>query len=282
MSCADAPRGRLEDSKGGDAQFVRDVPHEAAWPAADMRRRLAQGEAGTYIGALLASRDSVITRWPDRLVTPLRVWVGDGGDQEGWNPHFPTVVRDAFEEWSATGIPVRFTYVRDSAGADVRVRFVPQFAQGIGSRTIWSRDSEWWLVGGDVDLAINHPMGGAVESGAAAAIALHEGGTCWGWTMWTMPRTSWPHGFARARSAMPTWRPCVCSTPFRPARRATERVQVAKQPRAVAHSPAQRHLAVPAHPSAQHAAPAPADRATPRRPPARHSPTARPAYLRDE
>ncbi len=169
--------GRIADSPAaGTPQFVRDIPRDAAWPAADMKRRIAQGEPGTYIATLLSARDSVITRWPDRLVTPLRVWVGDGGAHEGWNPRFPTVVREAFEEWSATGIPVRFTYVRDSVGADVRVRFVPQFAQGISGRTIWSRDSDWWLVGGDVELAIIHPMGGAVSTAQLRAIALHEVG----------------------------------------------------------------------------------------------------------
>ncbi len=156
------------------ARYVLDVPRAAAWPARDVRRRLAQGEAGTYIGAVLDARDSMITRWPDRLVTPLRVWVGDGGLHDGWDPRFPSVVREAFEEWATTGIPVHFTYVRDSAGADVRVRFVPQFPQGISGRTIWSRDSAWWLVAGDIELAILHPMGGAVSMAQLHAIALHE------------------------------------------------------------------------------------------------------------
>jgi hypothetical protein len=166
--------GRAEGRLATNTQYVRDVPRDASWSAADMRRRLSQGAGGTYIDELLTARDSVVTRWPDRRLTPLRVWVADAGDQEGWNASFPTVVRDAFESWSATGIPVRFTYVRDSASADVHVRFVPQFVQGISGRTIWSRDGDWWLVGGDVELAINHPMGGAVTPTQLRAITLHE------------------------------------------------------------------------------------------------------------
>ena len=58
--------GRSEGRLLTTERYVPDVPRDAPWPAADMRRRLAQGETGTYIGALLAARDSVITRWPDR------------------------------------------------------------------------------------------------------------------------------------------------------------------------------------------------------------------------
>lgn len=168
--------GRSEGRLAGRTEYVRDVPREPAWSAADMRRRLAEGATGTYISSLLTARDSVLTRWPDRRLTPLRVWVGDGGEHEGWSPVFPGVVRDAFDQWSATGIPVRFTFVRDSAGADVHFTFVPRFDEGISGRTIWSRDSEWWLVGGDVQLAITHPNGGGVSESQLRAIALHEVG----------------------------------------------------------------------------------------------------------
>jgi hypothetical protein len=168
--------GRAEGRVAKTSSFVPDVPRDAAWAPADMRRRLAAGEPGTYMGALLLARDSMLTRWPDRRVTPLRVWVGDGGMHEGWNAIFPSVVRNAFDEWSATGIPVHFTYVRDSASADVRVTFVSQFPQGISGRTIWSRDSTWWLVGGDIELALSHPVGGVINEHQLRAIALHEVG----------------------------------------------------------------------------------------------------------
>jgi len=166
--------GRAEGRLSGTPQYALDVPRDAAWSGVEMRRRLGQGAQGTYIGELLRARDSVVTRWPARLVTPLRVWVGDGGLHEGWQTQFPAVVREAFDEWAATGIPVRFTYVRDSAAADVLVRFVPEFAQGISGRTIWSRDSAWWLVGGEIDLSLSHPTGGAVSTLQLRAIALHE------------------------------------------------------------------------------------------------------------
>jgi len=166
--------GPAEERRASAAMFVADVPREAAWPAAVLRRRVQQGETGTYIAALLQARDSVLTRWPDRVLTPLRVWIGDGGALEGWDPLFPRAVRDAFEEWADAGIPMRFTYVRDSATADVHVHFVERFAQGISGRTIWSRDDAWWLVSGQIELALLHPRGDTITMPQLRSIALHE------------------------------------------------------------------------------------------------------------
>jgi len=162
--------GRLREGSA----FVAAVPREPALTAADLRARLEAGRAGTYIEALLLARDSVVTRWPDRRLAPLRVWIGDGGSLEGWDPVHPASVRDAFEAWSAAGIPVRFTFVRDSAGADVLVHFVPAFAEPISGRTIWSRDADWWLVHGEIELALLHPRGDAITPAQLHAIALHE------------------------------------------------------------------------------------------------------------
>lgn len=166
--------GPAEERRSGASVFVADVPRVTTWPAAELRRRVRQGEAGTYIATLLHSRDSVLTRWPDRVLAPLRVWIGDGGALEGWDPLSPRTVRDAFEEWATTDIPVRFTYVRDSATADVHVHFVERFAEGISGRTIWSRDDAWWLVAGQIELALLHPRGGAVTMTQLRSIALHE------------------------------------------------------------------------------------------------------------
>lgn len=166
--------GPAVERRSGAPVFVADVPRLSPWPAAELRRHLRQGESGTYIATLLHSRDSVLTRWPDRVLTPLRVWIGDGGALEGWDPFFPRAVRDAFEEWAGADIPMRFTYVRDSATADVHVHFVERFAQGISGRTIWSRDDAWWLVGGQIELALLHPRGDAVTLPQLRSIALHE------------------------------------------------------------------------------------------------------------
>jgi hypothetical protein len=142
----------------------------------DTRRRLALGISGTYMNALLRSRDSALTRWPDRTTRPLRVFIRDGEDIAGWTADYLPVVRDAFDSWVQVGIPVRFTFVVDSASADVHVRFISAFTNGISGKTIWSRDAGHWLVSSDIQLAVSHPGGGFVTPPQMRAIALHEVG----------------------------------------------------------------------------------------------------------
>ena len=144
-------------------------------PAA-MRRRIAQGLTGTYMPSLLRTRDSALTRWTDRTTRPLRVFLRDGDGITGWTPDHLPAVRDAFDTWTRAGIPVRFTFVTDSASADVQVRFTASFANGISGKTVWSRDADFWLVAGAIQLAIAHPGGGAVTPPQMRAIALHEVG----------------------------------------------------------------------------------------------------------
>lgn len=140
------------------------------------RRRIETGMRGTYIDELLAARDSAIARWPDRVTRPLRVFVRDGEALEAWNPDFLPAVRDAFDTWTQAGIPVHFTFVRDSATADISVHFVDAFTNGISGKTVWSRDGAHWLLSSDIQLAVTHPHGGTVTPPQMRAIALHEVG----------------------------------------------------------------------------------------------------------
>ncbi|BAH40053.1 MAG TPA: hypothetical protein DGD08_12115 [Gemmatimonas aurantiaca] len=153
------------------------TPNERpAMPVEDIRQRLSLGMDGTYLGDLLLARDSAIARWPDRTTRPLRVFIRDGESLSAWNPDFLPAVRDAFDTWAQAGLPLRFTFVIDSASADVHVRFVDGFANGISGRTVWSRDANYWLVASDIQLAVLHAGGTTVTPPQMRAIALHEVG----------------------------------------------------------------------------------------------------------
>jgi predicted Zn-dependent protease len=173
-------RANRDESFGTAAPEMRvaDVATSSmpATSALDLRRRLRDGARGTYIDDLITSRDSSVVRWPDRLTRPLRVWVSEDDRLAGWNADFVTAVRDAFDTWVETGIPVHFTFIRDSASADVHVQFTERFASGISGKTIWSRDAAWWLVSSDIQLGLAHPSGGTVTPPQMRAIALHEVG----------------------------------------------------------------------------------------------------------
>ncbi|MDQ6612049.1 MAG: matrixin family metalloprotease [Gemmatimonadota bacterium] len=149
---------------------------EPALEPGELRRRLRQGGQGTYVDELLLTRDSSVARWPVRMTDPLRVWIDEPNALHDWSPEFPASVRDAFDTWTATGIPMRFTFIRDSASADVHIRFLPRFPSGISGKTLWSRNTGWWLVSGDIVLSLAHPGGGPVTALQMRAIALHEVG----------------------------------------------------------------------------------------------------------
>jgi hypothetical protein len=141
---------------------------------ADVRRRLREGARGTYIQELLLGRDSALTRWPDRLRRPLRVWVAPGDPQVGWIPVFNDQVRAAFTQWTDAGVPLRFAFVQDSTAADIHVTWVDRFNEPISGKTLWARDDRWWIVSADITLAVHHQDGDALDVPQIRAIALHE------------------------------------------------------------------------------------------------------------
>lgn len=151
-------------------------PPEVRRDIGEIRRRLLQGEPGTYIGEIIRQRDSALARWPERIDKPIRVWVGNGENLKHWDPIFAIRVEDAFDEWSSLGIPVHFTFVADSAEADVHVSWINQFAEPISGKTVWARDRHWWIVDGNITLALHHSGGEALDARAVRAIALHEVG----------------------------------------------------------------------------------------------------------
>jgi hypothetical protein len=153
-----------------------DAPTMRRLAPLELLDRILMGANGTYIGDMLAARDSALTRWPDRLSRPLRVWIAEPAKLSGWTEDFVPVVRDAFDTWVQAGVPVHFTFVHDSVTADVHVNFIDRFTNGISGKTIWSRDPSWWLVSSEILLGVTHPAGGAVSPPQMRAIALHEVG----------------------------------------------------------------------------------------------------------
>lgn len=144
--------------------------------AEDVRRRLEVSSAGTYIGDVIAARDSAIARWPERPSNPLRVWVQPASRLPAFNPAFVPMVRDAFTDWATTGIPLSFAFVLDSAAADVRVTWIDRFAEPISGKTLWAYDARWWIVDAQIQLALHHRSGTPLDSPSIQAIARHEVG----------------------------------------------------------------------------------------------------------
>jgi hypothetical protein len=62
----------------------------------EAKRRLRENSPGTYIGEILAARDSSLTRWPDRPDRPLTVWIQRKTHVADFAQTYADRVRDAF------------------------------------------------------------------------------------------------------------------------------------------------------------------------------------------
>lgn len=149
---------------------------DAAIDRSESRRKLAEHSSGTYVHEILAAHDSSIARWPDRRGTPLHVWIQSASNLTDWNPVNVALVREAFVTWTDAGVPLNFSFVLDSASADVHVNWLDHFADRISGKTLWTHDDRWWIVDGDILLALHSRAGETLDSAAIRAIALHEVG----------------------------------------------------------------------------------------------------------
>lgn len=175
--------GRTAQTADGDvaARLAPALPRHAPAPApapAPMtpRERLALGAPGTYIGEVLRVRDSAVVRWPERVDRPLTVWVASAAGLPDWRPAYLGRVADAFDDWTRTGVPVHFRFVRDSGAAEVHVAWTDHFREPISGRTVWSRDAKWWITDANITLALHHSDGSPLDEDQVRAIALHEVG----------------------------------------------------------------------------------------------------------
>ena len=140
----------------------------------EVRRLLAQHGGDTYIGEMLAERDSSLARWHERDGSRLAVWIQPSSAIPEWNEQYTEDIHAAFDDWDALELPVRFTFTTDSASADVHVTFVDHFEEPISGRTRWARDDDWWITEADIVLAVHHRDGAILDDAAMHAMSLHE------------------------------------------------------------------------------------------------------------
>ena len=176
VNCATYPAGAHDGTLSGtlSAPTTRTTT-VAARNRASVGEILSLGANGTYIGRLLAERDSTIERWPSFTGQPVRIWIDSSSAIGGKQASFPAAIRAAFTEWSGTGIPLRFAYVAAARDADVRVRWTDHLDHKTGSTT-WRTDRRGWLLSGDITLATHISDGHALDARGMRAIALHEVG----------------------------------------------------------------------------------------------------------
>lgn len=135
-------------------------------------KRIAQSD--TYLHTMLVEGDSMLRRWPERVDRPLTVHLTKGG-VAGYSEGHGQAVRDAFARWQRVGsVPVQFVFVRDSARADVQVRWVRTFPVRRAGQAdvVWGR--EGWLIKATLTLATHTSDDQTLAPDAVYTVALHE------------------------------------------------------------------------------------------------------------
>ena len=131
---------------------------------------------GTYIEDSIAAGNSLLTRWSNRATNPVRVAISDGDSLPGWQPSFVALVQRAFDEWAQVGVPLRFTFVENTAAAEVRVRWTERLPEQRDGFIRWASDQRGWLREADITLATMGSDGGPLGEDGMWSIALHEVG----------------------------------------------------------------------------------------------------------
>lgn len=136
---------------------------------------LANESAGTYLDEMLTVRDGIVSRWPERLREPLLVWIQDATLPDYRTSH-PIIVREAFQRWANTGIPMAFAFTLDSSAAEIHITWVDRYESRTSGRTRSVRDQHGWVLGASIELALRQPNGDLLSEEALSAIAKHEVG----------------------------------------------------------------------------------------------------------
>lgn len=182
-----APTTTSADSAGAAASQGAAVPPSPAPPPpppepgyldlmarAQTRGRIRASAGATYLNEMFAaSGDSMLHRWDNRILRPVRVFLGPD-TVANFQPGFLDMVRSAFQRWEATGLPVRFDLTADARTAEVQFRWTPKFAIDRTGQTDLTWDQNGHLRTGTVTLATIDPKGPPLRPDDIRIIALHE------------------------------------------------------------------------------------------------------------
>ncbi|MGE5091939.1 MAG: matrixin family metalloprotease [Bacillota bacterium] len=139
-----------------------------------VRRQIGQEGTATYFDSLLISTDSLVRRWPDRA-EPLHVAIIEGGPP-GYSSRMAAHVRDAFDEWESAGVPLSFTFVSDTTGADITVHWIDNFNFDRAGQTDLTWDQLGHVRHASIALALRTSNGLRLPDHALVSVAIHEVG----------------------------------------------------------------------------------------------------------
>jgi hypothetical protein len=141
---------------------------------AETRRRIRASAGLTYLNDVVAeSQDSMLHRWDNRIVNPVRVYL-PAGRVANFQPAFLDAIHQAFQRWEDAGVPVRFSLDADSTTAEVQFHWRIQFEGERTGQTELQWDQDGHLTAGTVTLATFDPKGQPLGADDLRVVAMHE------------------------------------------------------------------------------------------------------------
>lgn len=143
----------------------------------ELRRRVRNLAAGTYVADILAEQDSALYTWPEHLTDAMRVYVAPSSSIVGFDAHYPQMARDVFGEWSDAGFPLRFSFIYDSSSADITIEWVERFGPEEGQRigvTERIQTSAFRIAKASISVANHDSTGRPLSAMAVGGILRHE------------------------------------------------------------------------------------------------------------
>jgi hypothetical protein len=179
------PQPAPRTSQAGRVQTAYTIPPdpEVSQPGytellarAEARRQIRESGRSAYLSDMLAaSTDSILHRWDNRILTPVRVHLAPG-TVANYQPAFLDAVRAAFRRWQESGIAVRFDLDGDSTGADVRLQWRLQFDIDRTGQTDLRWDASGHHQSGVITLATFNQVGQPMTVEEIRIVAMHEVG----------------------------------------------------------------------------------------------------------
>lgn len=169
-----------DSSDDGDDIDVVEVPSTEPAPDRDLatvQMLIRDGAPGTYLLDMLAEQGGLVVRWPDRRAEAIRVWIERDPNVPDWNASYAVVAERAIEEWQRAGFPLRFLILRDSAGTEIKIRWVSQFPEEVGFKlgmTRKLRDQHGWIHAAELTVATHDARGRKLPAETVAGTARHE------------------------------------------------------------------------------------------------------------
>ena len=176
-AAADTIELHADRVEGEVRRMVSSPDRRQSVPPEQLRRRVDNLKPGSYIDDIIAAQDSSLYRWPERGVGLVQVYVEPWSSAAAWDPSYVQLARSAFGEWNDAGFPLRFNFLLDSSGAEIKVRwrerFPPEDGQRIGV-TERIHTSDFSIASARIEIATHDSAGRRIPARMVGGTVRHE------------------------------------------------------------------------------------------------------------